>query len=115
MENLITITGINYYMGMNAFKVGRVLRIEKEPDNNNDSEAIRVLLPVIGTVGYVANSVNTVYGGTQSAGRLYNDFGAYAYAKVIVLTHSGVIAQVLPQDVNPKYDAIYNVGGIDEE
>ena len=42
----ITITGINGYYGKNPFKIDRVLRIVKEPDNRHDAEAIRVELPL---------------------------------------------------------------------
>ncbi|MBQ2945058.1 MAG: HIRAN domain-containing protein [Clostridia bacterium] len=101
MENaFITITGINGYYGKNPFKIDRVLRIVKEPDNRHDAEAIRVELPFIDTVGYVANSVGTVYAGTESAGKLYDKIGEYAYAQVMFVTHSSVIALVLsPEEV----------------
>jgi len=101
MENaFITITGINGYYGKTPFKIDRVLRIVKEPDNRHDAEAIRVELPFIDTVGYVANSVGTVYAGTESAGKLYDKIGEYAYAQVMFVTHSSVIALVLsPEEV----------------
>ena len=95
---LITITGGNNYFGKKPFKVGRVLKLTKEPDNDFDCEAIKATLPYIGTVGYVANSVHTVYEGTHSAGRLYDKFEDCAYAEIIVITHSSVIAKVLPDD-----------------
>ncbi len=113
MEQLITITGLDYYLGKKAYKVGRILRIEKEPDNEHDSEAIRVLLPVIGTVGYVANSIGTVYDGTMSAGRLYESFERRAYVQVLVITRSSVIARLLPEEVAATYDALYDLPGLD--
>lgn len=97
MESMyITITGLNYYFGAKPFKIDRIVKLVKEPDNENDDEAIRVELPYIDTIGYVANSTHTVYGGTQSAGRIYNKIGDTAYAQVKFITHAGVIAQVLP-------------------
>ena len=100
MENsiFITITGGNNYFGKAPFKVGRIFKLEKEPDNLYDTEAIKVSHPLIGTVGYVANSIHTVYEGTHSAGRLYDKFEDCAYAEIIVITHSSVIAKVLPDD-----------------
>ena len=95
---LITITGANNYFGKKPFKVGRVLKLTKEPYNDFDCEAIKAILPYIGTVGYVANSIHTVYEGTYSAGRLYDKFEDCAYAEIIVITHSSVIAKVLPDD-----------------
>ena len=94
----ITITGQNNYLGMKPFKVGRIVKIVKEPDNQYDEDAIRVELPFIDTIGYVANSVNTVFAGTYSAGRLYEKIGDYAYAEVMFITRSSVIALVVMPD-----------------
>lgn len=94
-EIYITITGQNHYLGMKPFKVGRRVRLVKDTDNGYDSEAVRVELPYIDTIGYVANSTHTVYDGTQSAGRIYDRIGDVACAEVMFITHSGVIARVL--------------------
>ena len=91
----ITITGLNHYYDKKPFEINRILKLVKEPKNEYDNEAIRAELPYIGTVGYVANSTNTVFKGTVSAGRLYEHIGDYAYAQVIFVTHSSVIALVL--------------------
>lgn len=96
----ITITGISHYYEQKPFEIGRVVKIVKEPENPHDSEAIFAELPFIGKVGYVANSANTVYRGTISAGRIYDKIGEYAYAQVLFITHSGLIALVLsPEEV----------------
>ena len=100
MKNIfITITGQNHYLGMKPFKVGRIVKIVKDVENQHDEEAIRVELPFIDTIGYVANSTNTVFAGTYSAGRLYEKIGEYAYAQVMFITHSSVIALVLPPEL----------------
>lgn len=97
----ITITGINHYYGRKPFEIGRVIKLIKEPDNEYDKEAIVAFLPFIDKIGYVANSTNTVYDGTISAGRLYEKIEDYAYAKIMFVTHSSVIAIVLDKnDVN---------------
>ncbi len=99
MENIfITITGVNHYFGMKPFKVGKIFKIVKDDDNDYDEEAIRAELPMIDTIGYVANSTNTVYAGTISAGRLYDKIDDYAYAQTMFITHSSVIALVLPPE-----------------
>lgn len=99
MENIfITVTGVNHYFGMKPFKVGKIFKIAKDMDNPHDGEAIRAELPAIDTIGYVANSANTVYGGTMSAGRLYDRIDDYAYAQTMFITHSSVIALVLPPE-----------------
>lgn len=94
----ITVTGLHHYLGMKPFKVGRIVKLEKEEGNLYDDDAIKVTLPYIDTVGYVANSVNTVYAGTESAGRIYQALGEAAYARVLFLTHSSVIAEVLSEE-----------------
>ena len=100
MKNIfITITGQNHYLGMKPFKVGRIVKIVKDVKNPHDDEAICVELPFIDTIGYVANSTNTVFAGTYSAGRLYEKIGEYAYAQVMFITHSSVIALVLPPEL----------------
>ncbi len=94
----ITITGANNYFGKAPFKIGRAFKLEKEPDNSFDCEAIKVSHPLIGTVGYVANSIHTVYEGTHSAGRLYDKTGDSAFVEVMFITHSSVIARLLSDD-----------------
>ena len=94
----ITITGANNYFGKAPFKIGRAFKLEKEPDNSFDCEAIKVSHPLIGTVGYVANSIHTVYEGTHSAGRLYDKIGDSAFVEVMFITHSSVIARLLSDD-----------------
>lgn len=100
-RRFITITGMNHYLGMKPFAVGRIVRLVKEPENAHDEDAIRVELPYIDTVGYVANSTSTVYMGTYSAGRIYDKIGEFALARVMFITHSGVIATVLtPEELD---------------
>lgn len=94
----ITVTGLKNYYGFKPFKVGKLFKIRKEYGNSYDSEAIVAELPFIDTVGYVANSVHTVYDGTVSAGRLYDKIDDYAYASTMFITHSSVIALVIPRE-----------------
>lgn len=92
----ITITGVKNYYSLKPFSVGKILTLKKEPENAYDNEAIKVTLPSIDTVGYVANSAHTVYAGTMSAGRIYDKIANEAHAVVMFITHSSVIAAVLP-------------------
>ena len=99
MENIfVTITGQSAFLGLKPFKVGRVVKLVKERDNEFDEDAIRAELPFIDTIGYVANSTNTVYKGTYSAGRLYDKIGDEAFAQIMFITHSSAIAMILPPD-----------------
>lgn len=97
-EIFVTITGMNNYYGFKPFRVGKIFKLTKDEDNNYDCEAIRAEMPMIDTIGYVANSTKTVYNGTYSAGRLYDKIGDHAFAQTMFITHSSVIARVLPPE-----------------
>ena len=100
-ERYITITGVKHYYNMKPFKIGKLVKLIKDHDNSYDHEAIAVTLDHIDTIGYVANSTETVYKGTYSAGRIYDKIGETAYAEVMFITHTSVIAKViLPDDLS---------------
>lgn len=82
----ITLTGTKHYFGNDFLKKGMKVRLEKDPDNEYDKEAIRVTYEGLGKIGYVANSSYTVIGESMSAGRLYDKIGDTAYAKVVLVT-----------------------------
>lgn len=58
------------------------VKLVKEPDNEFDKEAIKVEMPGIALIGYVANSPYTVIGENFSAGRLYDRIGEIGRAHV---------------------------------
>ena len=93
-EMFITVTGFRNYSGPAPFRIGRLVRCAKEPDNAYDKEAIRCTMPMLGTVGYVANSWSTVAGGTMSAGRVNDRVGKRFYARVLFTTTSKIICRV---------------------
>ena len=68
MKIWFTLTGTNHYCGQDFLKKGTKIRLEKEPDNRHDREAIKVLMDGVGHIGYVANSPWTVVGESFSAG-----------------------------------------------
>ena len=70
-----TIAGMQHYYGMDCVKKNMEVKLVKEPDNEYDKEAIKVEMPGIGHIGYVANSPYTVVGESYSAGRLYDKIG----------------------------------------
>ena len=110
----ITITGTNHYYGLKPFKVGGIVKLVKDKMNDYDGDAIAVLMPYIDTVGYVANSPNTTFKGTYSAGRLYDSIGDFAYARVMFITHSSVIALVLPKEAGSVCENIFDAEVKDE-
>ena len=87
-----TLTGTNHYFGKEFLKKGTKIRLEKEPDNEYDKEAIKVTYEGLGKIGYVANSSNTVLGDSMSAGRIYDKIGKKA--KVVLVTEHGTICSI---------------------
>lgn len=90
----ITLTGTKHYFGNDFLENGMKIRLEKEPDNAYDKEAIKVMYEGLGKIGYVANSSHTVIGESMSAGRLYDKIGDVAYAKIVLVTPTGIICKV---------------------
>ena len=93
-EQYVSIVGFKNYFDKRPFAIGTKLLCAKEPDNVYDSEAIKVTFPVLGTVGYIANSIQTKANGTFSAGRIYEQVGDKFIVEVAFSTHSTVIARV---------------------
>ena len=91
----ITITGIQHYFGLEAFKVNQILWIKKDLENEYDDEAIKVVTDTGIVCGYVANSVYTVARGTKSAGRIYDRFETKCKIMVKFITKHEVIAQLI--------------------
>ena len=91
-----TITGTQFYHGSDFLKPGMKVRLEKEPDNRYDKEAIKVSAKGLGLgqIGYVANSIKTVIGESWSAGRMYDHFDKKATGTVKVVLPTGVICRL---------------------
>ncbi len=106
-EQYITIVGFGNYYDIRPFSIGTQILCEKEPDNAHDSEAIRAVLPVLGTVGYVANSVHTKANGTRSAGRIYEQVGDKFLVRVAFTTRTKVIAKIEQADVKELHPALF--------
>ena len=90
----ITLTGTKHYFGNDFLKKGMKVRLEKDPDNEYDKEAIKVTYEGLGKIGYVANSSYTVLGDSMSAGRIYDKIGKKAKAKVALVTDHGTICSI---------------------
>ena len=86
-----TITGTNFRYGQDFFEPGQRVTLTKDPDNEYDSEAIKVEMPGLGQVGWVANSVGTKLGESWSAGRLYDKIGDAAIGEVAYVLERGVV------------------------
>ena len=97
-ENYITINGTNFFHGLKPFKIGSIIKLIKDPENDYDTEAIQVEIRYAGQVGYVANSPKTVAKGTMSAGRIYDKIMDTDFAKVKFILNNEIIAKVLTKD-----------------
>lgn len=86
-----TITGMDYFHGQSFLKPGMRVKLEKEPENKHDKEAIIVSVEGLGPIGYVANSSRTVKGDSYSAGRLYDHFKKKTVGKVKYVVDYGAI------------------------
>ena len=109
MKIWFTLTGTNHYYGHDFLEKGTKIRLEKEPDNKHDHEAIKVLMDGVGHIGYVANSPWTVIGDSFSAGRLYDRIGDTAKGKVKLITDRGILCTLKQQkDIGPADPAPAN-------
>ena len=89
-----TIAGTNHRYGHEFLEPDMKVKLVKEPDNDYDSEAIKVEIEGLGHIGYVANSPYTVVGESYSAGRLYDKIGDNVEAKVMFKLPNGVLGKV---------------------
>ena len=100
-----TLSGCNHYFGTDFMKKGMKVKLEKEPDNEFDKEAIQVKIKGIGKCGYVANSSYTVKGESMSAGRLYDKIGKKAKGKIVHVIPGGAICKITDDGI--KEVALY--------
>lgn len=109
----ITIISFNNMHGEKAFRLNRIVKLIKEPDNKYDTEAIACEMRHFGKIGYVANSTNTVVKGCMSSGRVFDKIEDEYFAKIKFITGHTAIAKVLDSDEyiaeieNPESDVHY--------
>ncbi|MGI0406030.1 HIRAN domain-containing protein [Helicobacter himalayensis] len=93
----ILIIGLQTFGSRPHLRLGRILRLEKEPQNPFDEFAIRAELPYIGIVGYVARrdslkiSLRSQIEGCKDARGIYFDFITRTYARVEFLSEHWAI------------------------
>ncbi len=90
-EIYFTITGTCHWHGTEFIEPNMKVKLVKEPDNEVDKEAIKVMMRGVGQIGYVANSTYTVLGESMSAGRIYDKIGDEAIGTVLYVLPKGVI------------------------
>ncbi len=89
-----TITGTRYFHGKDFIEKDMQVHLIKDPENEYDSEAIRVELEGLGQIGHVANSPYTVIGESYSAGRLYDKIGDTAIGTVLYNVEAGILCSI---------------------
>lgn len=94
-----TIAGTSHHHGQKFIEPKMKVKLVKEPDNEYDKEAIKVEMPGLGLIGYVANSPYTVVGESFSAGRLYDKIGDTASGKVLYVLPNGVLCTLNDDDL----------------
>ena len=92
-----TITGTNFRYGQDFFEPGQRVTLIKDPDNEYDSEAIKVEMAGLGQVGWVANSVGPKLGESWSAGRLYDKIFDGAIGEVVYVLPWGVVCVLVEE------------------
>ena len=90
-----TVAGTNHYFGNRFLERDMKVKLIKEPENEYDSEAIRVEVRGLGKIGYVANSPYSVIGESMSAGRLYDRIGEAAKGRVLYVTNRGILCELM--------------------
>lgn len=109
----VAIAGTSYYYGTEILQPGQLVHLEKEPDNDYDHEAIKVVVTPIGKVGYVANSPQSVPRGCHSAGRIYDTFEENTRGIVRFVLKEMAIVELTPHlhDVYMVYEKEVNLVG----
>lgn len=93
-----TIAGTSHHYGTEFLEPNMEVKLIKEPDNEHDKEAIKVEMPGLGLIGYVANSHFTVLGESMSAGRIYDKIGDTAVGKVMYVLPQGVLCEMMLEE-----------------
>ncbi len=94
-DTLICITGTGFYQNLTPFSEGVIVDLIKEPNNEHDSDAVRVDANSQ-TVGYVSNSPLTRISETKSASDIKNLFESHTKAQVMfIFMEKYVIAKLI--------------------
>ncbi|MBQ3029915.1 MAG: HIRAN domain-containing protein [Agathobacter sp.] len=93
-----TIAGTSHHYGTEFLEPNMEVALVKEPDNEYDKEAIKVEMPGLGLIGYVANSHFTVLGESMSAGRIYDKISDTARGRVMYVVPQGVLCELVDEE-----------------
>ncbi|PZT55772.1 HIRAN domain-containing protein [Paenibacillus silvae] len=89
------VSGMDNYHGAQAFHVGDTLYLVKDPDNRLDHQAIKVVVPPIGEVGYIINHPGKVPHGCWTGAGFYEAFYQQTCAKVRFMMKDMLIIELI--------------------
>jgi tetratricopeptide (TPR) repeat protein len=92
-DDLICITGTQFYQGLEPFSEGLVVDLVRDSENEHDPDAVRVEVGGM-ALGYVANSPHTMIEGVKSASEIKNTKFQKAEVKFLYL-YEYVIAKLI--------------------
>jgi hypothetical protein len=97
MSNKIfaAMVGMENYHGAQTLHVGDTLYLVKDPDNRLDHQAIKVVIPPIGEVGYIVNQTGKVPHGCWTGSGFYDAFYQQTCAKVRFMMQDIVIIELI--------------------
>lgn len=101
-----TVTGTKHRYGHEFAESGMKVKLIKEPDNEYDTEAIKVEMAGLGQIGYVANSPYTVVGESYSAGRLYDKIGDMVEGEILYKLPNALLC-ILQIEDEKVYEEMY--------
>ncbi|MGQ8872514.1 DNA-binding protein [Paenibacillus sp. TSA_86.1] len=87
--------GLENDHGAQALHVGDTLYLVKDPDNRLDHQAIKVVIPPIGEVGYIVNQTGKVPHGCWTGAGFYDAFYQQTCAKVRFMMKDMVIIELI--------------------
>lgn len=87
--------GMDNYQGAQALHVGDTIYLVKDPDNRLDHQAIKVVIPPIGEVGYIINHAAEVPHGCWTGSGFYDAFYQQTCAKVRFMMKEMVIIELI--------------------
>ena len=96
MDTFVTVVGFKHFFEHKPFALGTILCCVKDPNNEYDKDCIRVMLPVLGTVGFLGNRFDSIAGGTVTASRIYEQMPDKFYIRVCFTTRSKIICRIEP-------------------
>ncbi|PAD31080.1 HIRAN domain-containing protein [Paenibacillus sp. 7523-1] len=86
---------MEHYHGIQALNIDDTVFLVKDPNNRTDHQAIKVVIPPIGTVGYIVNDPVIVPHGCWAGSGFYDVFHQQTCAKVRFAMKDMIIVELI--------------------